>query len=100
MPFNGTRKLRTIIEQQLVSASIQRAKSEYPRIEEMFDGIKWALARNPIRGAVKIKSGETLIGYVIRTTSWRAGRVPSVTTTYRITENEIVIEGIAVREEE
>ena len=99
MPVSGTRKLRTIIEQPLVSASIQRAKGEFPRIEEMFDGIKWALARNPIRGAVKIKSGETVLGYVVRTTSWKAGRVPSIVATYQITENEIIIEGVAIREE-
>ena len=95
---NGPR-LRTIVEQLLVTASVHRAQKEFPRIEEFFDGIKWALARNPIRGAVKVKEGETVLGYVIRTTAWKAGRVPSVTVTYQVTENEIIIEGIAIREE-
>jgi hypothetical protein len=99
MPAQGGPKLRTIVEQPLVTASIKRAKQEYPRIEEFFEGMKWALARNPIRGATRVLEGEVLLGYVMRTTFWKAGRVPSLMAVYNVTENEVIIEGFTIREE-
>lgn len=99
MSLKGRPKLRTIVEQPLVTAALKRAKEEYPRIEEMFDGIKWKLARNPVHQATKVLNGEVLLGYVLRTISWKAGRVPSLTVVYRVTEDEIFVEALTIREE-
>lgn len=83
-------KLRTIIEQELVSARIDKAKGEYPRSDEVIDGLKWWLARKPMTG----ERQEDHI-YMIRTRPWFPMRVPSIRVLYRVTENEVVIEQLA-----
>lgn len=91
--------LRTIVEERIVSASIKRTKQEYPRIEEMFDGFKWVLARNPFRGATAVREGQVIVGYVLKSKAWKGGRVPSIKITYKVTEHEVIVEGIAISEE-
>ncbi|BAV34947.1 hypothetical protein SCL_2670 [Sulfuricaulis limicola] len=92
-------QLRTVIEQPLVAARIKQSKGEYPRLEEMFEAIKWTLARNPLRGAVPISESEEIVGYVIKTLPWKIGRVPSLDILYKLTDNEVIIESLSIREE-
>lgn len=91
-------RLRTIIEQLLVTARIKQSKEEYPRLEEMFEAIKWTLARNPLRGAVPISESEEIVAYVIRTIPWKVGGVPSLNVLYQVTNDEVIIESLAIRE--
>lgn len=99
MSYQGRPKLRTIIEQQLVTAALKRAKQEYPRIDELFEGIKWMLARNPTYGASPVRHNEVIVGYVRRNKAWKGGRIPAITITYTVTDNEVTVEAITIREE-
>lgn len=91
-------RLRTIIEQSLVTARIKQSKGEYPRLEEMFEAIKWTLARDPLRGAIPISESEEIVAYVIKTIPWKIGKVPSLTILYKVSDYEVVIESLAIRE--
>jgi hypothetical protein len=44
--------LRTIVEEPIVSETIDQQTEIYPRLEEAFDGVKWYLARNPEAGEI------------------------------------------------
>lgn len=50
MKLQKALRLRTIREEHCVSEAIDKAKSKYPRIDEVFDGLKWRLARDPESG--------------------------------------------------
>jgi hypothetical protein len=87
--------LRTIIEQPLVTARINKSKQEYPGLEKMMDAVRWTLARNPIRGAKKVTSGE-IVGYFIKTIPYPAHLIPSLTILYRVNEHEVIIDSLAI----
>jgi len=39
--------MRTVIEEPVVSETIDGSRGKYPRLEEAFDGLKWYLSRVP-----------------------------------------------------
>lgn len=85
---------RTIVESELVSARIDRCRKEGVRFDEVWDAVKWRLARNPFVNATRIP-GSNPICYVIKTYAWRTGRVPMLRVLFRVTTNEVLIEGLA-----
>lgn len=91
-------KARTIIEQPLVSKRLDNAVKEYPRLLRMFDAVRWRLAHEPFKGATRVPNTNPIC-YMIRTKPWKAGMIPALTVLYRVTESEIIIESLAVREE-
>lgn len=83
------RKLRTVVEEELVKARILQAIKEYPHLQRMWEqGVIWLLSRAPERG--KPIPGTDRYAYWLP--SWAPGGLPSISITYRITENEVIIE--------
>jgi hypothetical protein len=44
--------LRTIVEEDIVSETIDQYSETYPRLESAFDGLKWFLAHSPESGEI------------------------------------------------
>lgn len=92
-------KARTIIEQAIVSKRLDKSKQEYPRLTSMFDAVKWRLAREPFKGATRVP--DTIpIRYVIHTKPWKAGMVPALKILYRVSGNDVIIESLAIHNDE
>lgn len=87
---NDVRRLRTIVEQEMVSARVDQSRKEHPRFEEYFDGLKWWLARKSLVG--DRAPGIEPPAYVIKTIPWFAMRIPATRTLYRVSEHDVVIE--------
>lgn len=88
---------RTIVEEKLVAKRLDQSKEEYPRLEEVFEGIKYRLAREPFKGATRVPNTKP-IRYVIKTNPWKIGRVPSVSVVYRVNKQDVLIEALAIRD--
>jgi hypothetical protein len=86
--------LRSVVEELDVSEYVDLYTEKYPRFDEMWEGIKWILARNPLlQGSawrengsreyrVYVFAGDPLI------------RLPEVWVAYRYDEAEVAILGI------
>jgi hypothetical protein len=64
----------------------------------MVEAVKWRLAREPFKGATRVPDTNP-IRYMIRTNPWKAGMVPTLTILYRVTEFEVIIESLTIRDE-
>lgn len=94
---DGEFKHRTIVEQELVKARVDRAKKEYPRFDEFFEkGLKTWLSRRPLVVGTPVKGQGGM--YLIRTRPWFAMRIPQMRVLYRVTENEVFIEALTLIE--
>ena len=87
MPPNGAFFARTICESHDVEQAIAAARSHFPRIEEIIDGWKWRLAREP-------ESGYRLPGhnpatYLMRSAGAPELGIPSITFLYRFDEDRV-----------
>jgi len=87
---------RSVVEETGVTETIAGASGDYSRIEDVYDALKWRLARNPESGVVL----DTPQGvyYLIKTPIWKISGVPVLTALYRFDGNEVVIISIKVDE--
>lgn len=86
------RKLRTVVEEELVKARIQKAIKDDPQLRRMWEqGIVWLLSRRAEAIGRKI-SNIGVERYVYTLPSWAPGGLPRISITYQITENEVIIE--------
>ncbi len=79
---------RTIIEQPEVSAILDSEIKAFPRLKELFDGLKWRLSRQPEAGYAV--SGTSPPVFVVRSQLW-PGFPGRLILEYRSTENEVTI---------
>jgi hypothetical protein len=84
--------LRTIVEDSIVSETIDQQTEIYPRLGEAFDGLKWFLARSP-------ESGEIVddFHWIYRNEADREQNIPSILIIYTFDENKVVLKFIALR---
>lgn len=82
--------LRTIDEAELVKRRIDKAVEEAPRLYELYEGIKWKLARSPTTAANVASLGNGW--YMAKTCSWAPGGLPSITVLYKVGDHEVFIE--------
>lgn len=78
---------RIIREEELVAKRIDKAIKRVSRLGEMYDGIKWWLARNPLSGT-KVSDSDH---YIYKSYSWKPGGVPSITVLYKFDDDYIYI---------
>lgn len=93
MPPNGS-KARTIRDEHRVSYKIAKAAQSYPRIEDLYEGWKWRLARDPNVG-VPLTSKNP--GYrVLRTHNFGVATIPNAVILYRYDANTVFVEDIRI----
>lgn len=90
--FNGFAK--TVIESAQSQESIDSAIKTYPRLSDLYEGLKWRLARRPAESGVKISRLHDK--YIVKTLDWSSYGVPVVRVIYSFNENETEIIAIDV----
>jgi hypothetical protein len=80
--------VRGVREETRVSEGLARACEKWPRAEQAWEAITWALARDPEVGRPLSESGD------LRNVVWRGARsigMPDIGVTYRISAENIEI---------
>jgi hypothetical protein len=85
---------RTIVESNNVVNVIHKEQTSWPRLEEVFEGMKWRLARKP-------ESGTKLAGYegyylLVNNDSIEVVGLPRVVLLYTYNDDEVLIENVRV----
>ncbi len=84
--------MRTVIENQVVSETIDRRVSNYPRLEEAYDALKWWLAHVP-------QAGEIIddLHWLYKQDADPQIPLPSILVIYTFDADTVVLEFILVR---
>lgn len=88
-----------IIEQEIVSASLKRAREKYERFDAYWErGISWVLARQPTVGNLVPDIEPPRYAWGIN--QWRPGGVPRIVVVYRypFDGGKILLERVAFHE--
>lgn len=84
--------LRTIVEEAVVSETLDQNAEVFPRLEEAFDGLKWFLAHSP-------ESGEILddFHWLYRNQADHDQNIPAILVIYTFDANKVTLRFIALR---
>jgi hypothetical protein len=84
--------LRTIVEEAIVSETIDRYAEIHPRLSDAFDGLKWFLAHSP-------ESGEILddFHWIFRNQADREQNIPAILVIYTFDEIRVILRFVALR---
>ena len=85
-------QMRTIREEKPVSQAIEEAKAKYPRIEEIYEGLAWRLAREPEVGYQLPNVSPPTFIYKIQPTLTDQ---PAISVLYRYSDD--LVEILAIR---
>lgn len=85
---------KTIVESSQAQEAIDTAVKIYPRLVDLYEGLKWRLARRPAESGVKISKLHNR--YIVKTLDWSSYGVPVVRVIYAFDENETEILAIDV----
>lgn len=81
---------RTIARDYSVDAEIEQAQEKYSRIEDVWMGVQWDLARSP-------ETGVALDGFWLKKSPvWALEGVPIITALYTFDDNEVQVEAIRI----
>ena len=87
---------RTIIQEKDVSEVVDEASAKYARLEEVLEAWEWRLARDPLRDAMILKSGNPGL-YMVKTPDLSAYGLPkAITFLYKVTEDDVTIISIRI----
>jgi hypothetical protein len=84
--------LRTVVEEAIVSETIDQYAEIHPRLGDAFDGLKWFLAHSP-------ESGEILddFHWIFRNQADHEQNIPAILVIYTFDENKVVLRFVALR---
>jgi len=82
---------RVVAESNSVTTAINRSKKKYPRVEDVFSGLKWALARDPANGILASNPY-----WVIKTAPSVAAGVPQIIALYRFDNDNVEIDAVKI----
>ncbi len=92
-PSRAPKELYNIVEAPSVTAAVAEAHSTYPRFHDVYDGLTWRLARDP----VPEEANEIVPGtFVIKSASWSYPGYCVITLIYTVTDDELSIEEMRV----
>jgi len=92
------KKIRTIVEQPIAAARFNQAVQEHPYFEEFWvKGLSWWVARKPLVGK-RVPGLHNKFATETRPIPRRG--IPAVRLLYSVTDNEVVIESMAIYEDE
>jgi hypothetical protein len=85
-PFSA----RTVIEDNRAASAVDEAEARYPRFSDLYEGIKWRLARKPEESGEPVPDFEGY--YTLKTPNWIIEGVPVVQVLYKVrNKNEVTI---------
>lgn len=85
---------KTIVEDEEAQKSIDAAILIYPRLSDLYEGLKWRLARRAAESGVRISRDNDR--YIIKTLDWSKYSIPALRVIYSFTENETIIIAIDI----
>lgn len=85
---------RTIIEEDSVVEKLAEISKLYPRVEDLFDALKWRLARKPEDGIPILKPDFLVIKTDLL--DIQNGSVPVIRVLYSFTEDQVNIYAVAI----
>lgn len=88
-----------IIEEPIVSASLDRARKKYPKFDSYWErGLSWHLSRTPKTG--KPVPDHNPPRYAWGINPWRPGGIPRIVIVYRhlVDEDKILLERVTFHE--
>jgi len=83
---------RTVAVEDEVTKSIQNAKGNFKRVEEVYDALVWRLARKPDSGTEISNEGH----HLIKTADLAVEGVPVIAALYTFTEHQVDILSIKI----
>jgi len=87
--------MRTIIEEEHVSSKLDKHAAQYPRVNDVWRGVEWLLARKPERGVFLDEfEGEDL--YLFKSSIISTPNIPVITVLYKFNANEVTILDIKI----
>lgn len=86
-------KILTIIEEDNVVKEINNKKRDFHRIEEVYDALKWRIARNPVSGT-EIDNNDMFL--LSSADNIILDGVPRIVLLYSFNDNEANIIGIKI----
>lgn len=91
---NGRFHARTIREAEDIEPTLRAASEKYPRIEEVWEGWKWRLARGPQAG-YKLP-GATPTMYLIKSEGSETLQIPALTILYAFDDDHVDIHSVRI----
>jgi hypothetical protein len=84
--------LRTIIEEPIVSETIDQQTMIYPRLQDAFDGVTWYLARDP-------EAGELLddLHWLYRNQADHKKNIPMMLVIYTFDDSKVTLRFLTLR---
>lgn len=82
--------MRTVVSENEVSAKIETAASEFPRIQEQFEALEWTLAHNPNIG-IPLRDG-----YYVYRQGQVLAKSPELTVLYSFTADEVHVLSVRI----
>jgi len=86
---------RQIVEEAGVAEEIDVARVSAARTDDVYEGLKWTLARDPAVG-VRIPSGDGAFMLYKTSSSWTAEGLPVVRVAYTYDEDQVVFLAVKV----
>ena len=85
--------MRTVIEEQSVSEAVDGARGSFPRLDEVFEGLKWYLSRVP-------ETGEALddVNWLYRQDGDAEDNIPAILTIYTFDAHYVILKFISIRD--
>ena len=87
--MSATSTVRAVIEEELVTARINKAIQQHPLLHGIYEGLKWRIARRPFGSTTKISDSPHV--RLAKAISWAPVGLPSITILYEVTHTEIII---------
>ena len=87
--------MRSIIEEPVVTNTIDRNIANNPRVEDVFNGLKWKLARDP-SSEVQISIYDEPF-FIESTNNFGMKNIPVIVCLYQFDANQVTIHEILIR---
>lgn len=86
--------MRAVCEQESVTQSITRARGQFKRIDEAYEGLQWRLSRDPHAGH-EVQPGF----YMYKQAGLPSVGVPTLTVLYEFDDHTVTIRGIRISDD-
>jgi len=88
------KRMRTVVEEQIVQDKIDAARKKYKRLEDIYGGLSWRLAREPESGMPINKQSPNI--FLIKIDSVSDIQLPGILVVYSYDDNQVNILDIRI----
>lgn len=96
VPYRSGSSLRTVCEDASVMDTIDRELVKHPRLQQVYDGLKYRLARWPDKRGVKVVRTEDV--FMMKTPDLLKLGIPTIRVLYTYDDNEVNVIAVDIVE--